>query len=124
MREMTAVDWHILKDEQRIRRWPSAIGEKREIRVTITTWKGVSIGAKHWTVHVEEQDNAWWCEDENAWVTIQCDSERRGYSLRAEVLSKQEAVKLATDFVTMIAGARRLKHDVVWMGDGRPKWAH
>jgi len=122
MKEIRTHDWGILKKE-RIRRWPSKIGEKRNLRVEITSWVGISIGAKHIYVKVEEQDNSWWCEDENAWVELSCDAEKGGYSLTASVTSEDEAITLAKYFVELVAGKRRQNHNVIWSGLGRPRWA-
>lgn len=109
--------------DDRIRRFPSTIGEKREIRVEITTWKGISLGAKHYDVSVVEQENSWWSESENAWVHINEDSEKRGFHLNAGVLTEEQAVKVAKMFVGLIAGPKRKRHDVIWSGPGRPSWA-
>jgi hypothetical protein len=38
----------------RVRRWPSSFGGKRPIKVAVQSWKGVSLGAKHIDVTVEE----------------------------------------------------------------------
>ena len=95
-------NWEILQGE-RIRRWPSQIGEKRTIRAKIETWKGISIGASHWYVKIEEEENMWWCEPENAWVNIYTDTEKGGYKLEASVYTKKEAIKLAETFLKMVA---------------------
>jgi len=120
--EMSAHDWNVLGKEERIRRWPSKIGEKRPLRVEITSWVGISIGAKHTYVKVKEANNGWWCEDENCWVELSCDSEKGGYSLEASVNNEDEAVALAKHFVELVAGKKRKNHDIRWEGLGRPRW--
>lgn len=115
-----AHDWEIL-GEDRIPRWPSKIGEKRGIKVEINSWVGISVGAKHYNVTVEEQDNMWWSEKENSWVELSCDSERGGYSLRASLLTKEEAIKVAKFFVKLIAGKELKNHIVSWDSDTCPK---
>jgi len=117
-----AHDWKIL-GEDRIQRWPSKIGEKRPIKVEISSWIGISVGAKHIKVNVEEEENQWWCEDENAWVTLSCDAERGGYSLKAEVYTEEEAIKTAKYFILLIAGKGRKNHTVYWHGHGKPRFA-
>lgn len=123
MREIFTHDWNILKGE-RIPRWPSKIGEKRPLRVEITSWKGISSGARHHYCHVQEQDNQWWCEDENAWISLSCDTGNKGYSMNADVMTESEAVALAKLFVKLVAGDGLKNHEVCWSGPGRPKWAH
>lgn len=123
-RNLYAHEWEVIGGPERIARFPSKIGEKRNIRVEITSWIGLSIGAKHHSVNVEEQRNSWWSESENAWVELSCDSQNRGYSMRAEVLTEEEAIKLAKHFIKIIAGSKRLLHTVCWTGKGRPTWAN
>jgi hypothetical protein len=122
--EIRAHTWEAIGSKERIPRWPSKIGDTREIQVQIDSWKEVgSIGAKHYYVSVEEQNNSWWSEDLNAWIELSCDSEKEGYKLKAFVMTSDEAVKLAKLFVEMIAGKERKYHHVVWMGYDRPRWA-
>lgn len=112
-----AHDWNIL-GKDRIRRWPSKIGEKRAVRVTIDTWIGISFGAHHWYVEVIEEDNEWWSEEENAWVHLSCDSERGGINLKAAVDSQDKAVELARWFVKTMFCAE--SSDIRWTGPGDP----
>lgn len=95
-----AHDWSVLGDD-RIRRWPSP-DEPRGLRVEITTWIGTSLGAKHFYAKVKEEDNQWWSEEENTWVELSCDSEKGGYDLRADCMTRQEAEEVAKFFVHMI----------------------
>jgi len=104
-------DWNILKGE-RIPRFPSKIGEKRKVIVDYSSWKGLSVGAKHNYVKVMEENNQWWCEDENAWVEIYTDSEKSGYSLKAEVMTEKEAKEVAKFFVQLIGGKGMKNHYV------------
>ncbi|MFA5166833.1 MAG: hypothetical protein WC449_06110 [Candidatus Paceibacterota bacterium] len=107
-----AHDWNILNGE-RIPRWPSKIGDLRSLVVTITSWIGVSIGAKHVSVRVEEEKNQWWSEEQNDWVILSCDHGNRGYELRAEVYSNEEAKKVAKYFIKIIN--KNNDHRIVWM---------
>lgn len=120
MNTIHAHDWEILKGE-RIRRWPSASGGLREIRVEISSWVGMSAGAKHTNVTVVEEDNQWWCEDENAWVSLSCDAERGGYDLRASVFTKEEAIKVAKHFLRLITREHPNDYEVNWNGPGKPR---
>lgn len=95
-----AHDWEILGDD-RIRRWPNP-DEPRRLNVTINSWRGISIGAKHFYANVKEEDNQWWSEPENDWVELSCDSEKGGYSLRADCMTREEAEEVAKFFVDMI----------------------
>lgn len=111
MREIFAHDWNILGDD-RIRRWPSKIGEKRGLTIDIRTWAGLSIGAKHIDIQISEQKNMWWCEDKNAWVELTCDAENTGYEFDAKVLSVDEAIRMAVFIVELIAGKESKSHEV------------
>lgn len=91
-------DWEILKGE-RIRRWPSQIGEVRPIKIDINSWVGISIGAKHVMLKIEEEDNAYWCEDKNCWVHIYSDTTARGISMEANVYTDKQAEELAIFFL-------------------------
>lgn len=124
MKEIRAHDWEAIGSKERIPRFPSKIGEKRNIRVEITSWVGTSIGSKHFYVQVEEQNNSWWSESENAWIELSCDSTKAGYSMYASVMTKDEAIKLAKYYIEMIAGKDLANHTVSWSGLGRPRWAN
>ena len=97
-------NWEILKGE-RIPRWPSQTGEPRPVTIEISSWKGISFGAKHVNLRVEEAKNQWWCEDENAWVQISCDSEADGRSMTAAVYTQEEAKQLAVFFIKHVMKA-------------------
>lgn len=111
MTEIIAHDWKILGDD-RIRRWPSKIGEKRGLKIDIRSWVGLSIGAKHVDVKISEQKNMWWSEEQNAWVELTCDSENTGYEIDAKVLNEDEAIKITKFFVNLIAGEDSKNHDI------------
>lgn len=98
---MICHDWGIL-GQDRIPRWPNE-NDARRIDVHIFTWKGTVVTcAKHYSVHVQEQLNQWWCEAKNCWVELSCDSGNRDHSLRAECLHRTDAVKLARSFIQLI----------------------
>ncbi len=122
MGSLYAHDWKLLGDD-RIPRWPSKIGEKRKIRVDISSWVGTSVGAKHVYAKIEEEPNQWWSESENTWVELSCDAGRTGYTMRGDVMTEKEAVAFSLFCIEMIAGKRRTHHKVMWTGPGRPKWA-
>ena len=121
MKEILRHDWGVLGSD-RISRFPSKVGDKRRISVSIYNWAGFSLGAKHFSVRIKEQNNQWWCESENAWVEISCDTTNRGYSMNADVLSKKEVIKITMDFISMIAGKKRINHVVEWSGLFKPDW--
>ena len=115
-----AHDWEILKGE-RIPRWPSQIGEKRRLKVTIDTWVGTTaIGAKHFYARIEEERNMWWCESENSWVELSCDSENTGISMDAHVMSEEEAIAMALAFIDVVKA--RGRNRITWDGSGKPEW--
>ena len=63
-------DWHCyatvlgghMKDlpEPHVLKWPNKRGVKRDVRVVLSTWVGVGLGATHYYVRVEEEDNYIW----------------------------------------------------------------
>ena len=95
-----AHDWGVL-GEDRIRRWPSE-DDDRGLTVEVTSWIGVSVGAKHFYAKVKEENNQWWSEEKNCWVELSCDSEKGGYSLKADCMTHKEAEEVAEFFVKMI----------------------
>ena len=101
MKVLSTGNWEVLKGE-RIRRWPSSFGGKRNINVEMHSWVDVSPGASHIEVSVYEEKNQWWCEDQNCWVSIYSDSTASGYSLRASVYTDEEAESLARSFIKII----------------------
>ena len=116
-----AHDWDILGDRRK-RRWPGP--DKRGLEVTIWTLSGsVAIGARHWYATVIEERNQWWSEKEGDWVDLTCDSENGGFSLRVDVDTEAQAIKVARFFVELVAGKDRKHHRVTWDGNGRPRWA-
>lgn len=122
MSEISQGDWDDV-DFPRIPRWPSKTGEKRPLRVYISTWVGTSPGARHMYAEVKEKENEYWSEKNNTWVDVSCSTESKGYYLKADVFTLKEAVEIATKFVEMIAGKKRIHHVVSWIGPGRPRWA-
>jgi hypothetical protein len=114
-------DWGIL-GKRRKQRWPGP--DKRSLRVSIWTFTdSIALGARHWYATVEEERNQWWSEKEGAWVELSCDSENRGFNLRADVNTEKEAIKIAKIFIELVAGKDRKHHEITWSGPGKPKWA-
>lgn len=78
-------------------RWPDILGEKRPVWAHIHTWIGTEArSASHFTVSVCEEDNAYWCESEDAYVREY--DEPCGLSMRATVFSEEAAVALAKSY--------------------------
>lgn len=95
-------DWKSLGNGERIRRWPSE-DDPRKIRIHIHTFVGTcAIGAKHISVTIEEEKNQWWCEEDNCWVELSCDSGSRDHDFRGEVLQHKDAQDFAAFCVAMI----------------------
>jgi len=119
MSYILAHDWDIL-GEERIPRWPSKTGEKRKIKINISTWVGtLATEAKHYDVTVTEEANQWWCEEKGAWVELTCDDHQVDYSLSATVLSHAEAMKVAQLFVALITTNREEEYLVCWPNQER-----
>lgn len=97
---MYAHNWEILGGD-RIPRWPSE-DDPRTIHVSVTSWVGLSVGAKHYSVRVEEEHNQWWSEDENTWTELSCDSGKRGYSFTGELMTKKDAEEFANHCIELI----------------------
>ena len=114
--------WEDLGDE-RISRWTdSHWNGPRRVSVKIETWVGVSIGAKHTYARIEEEDNQWWDEKENAWRRIWDDTEASGFSLEASVYDDKQAVKIARNFLRLMVGDNKDgKWKIDWEGPGEPR---
>lgn len=107
-----AHDWEILGDD-RIRRWPSKIGEKRGLTIRISSWVGTAaIGAKHYNLRIEEAENMWWSEKENDWVRLSCDTHSGGYTMDAAMLKPVECIKLARAWLDIVCGKGAPNHDI------------
>ena len=122
MKQIYQHDWRGI-DTPYIMRWPSKIGEKRPLKINISSWVGMSAGARHVYAEVTEEDNEYWSEENNAWVSVSCSSEASGYHLKADVYTEKEAVRIALTFVEIVAGRHRTEHVIGWYGPGRPRWA-
>ena len=109
-------DWGILGDD-RIRHWPSETGDKRPLKVDISSWVGISAGAKHVKVIVAEAENEWWCENENAWVRIYTDTESGGYEMTANVLTNEEAISTTRLWRASIPCCRFTRKGMMMGGD-------
>ena len=96
-----AHDWNRIS-EPRIPRYPSKIGEKRDLVVSYFSWVGIEENAKHYEVTVTEEPNQWWSEEDNDWVELSCDPNKRGYELRASVYTKEEAERVAKAFIGIV----------------------
>lgn len=105
--------------KERIARWPTKIGEKRPVKVKINSWVGISIGAKHTYLEIDEAKQEYWPEKENRWVEVLCSSESRGFSLKADVYSDEEAIKIAKSFLKLMF--KKETHVLQWDGPGRLK---
>ncbi len=111
--------WDDLRTDERIPRWPSKVGEKRPVSVKINSWVGISIGAKHTYLEIEENKQEYWSEKENCWVEVLCDSEAKGFSLKAEVYTEEEAILIANEFLKLMF--HKKTHVLNWDGPGKPK---
>jgi len=104
-----AHNWEYVGDE-RIPRWPSKINEPRPIKIDINSWRGISIGAKHVMLRVDEEENSWWSDSENSWVHVSCDSSNRGFSMSADVYTEDQAIELAIRFLRDVMSVTQETH--------------
>jgi hypothetical protein len=122
MRIPGEVDWDKLGDD-RIRRWPHEYGGKRPIRVTINSWVGTSaIGARHYYLEVEEEENQWWCEKENSWVTFSMDLHNKGREINGTFEDEESAIELARKAIELLTKKDLTHFTVTWSGPGCPRW--
>jgi len=115
-------DWEDL-GEERISRWTDKHWHgPRRVSVKIESWVGISIGARHTYIRVEEEENQWWCEKNNCWQRIWQDSENGGFKLEASVYDDKQAIKVAKNFLRLMVGNNRDgKWQVDWQGPGKPR---
>jgi hypothetical protein len=72
-----------------MRRFP---GGKRVVKVSISTWIGMSFGAKHWYADIQEEFNPLWDKNEHAWRECWDDFIGQGKKFHRNCLSEAEAV--------------------------------
>lgn len=114
-----------LKDipEPHVRRWPNKHGVKRRVEVNITSFVGIVGGARHFTPHVEVENNAIWNGEawQNAW------DDREGYGTRIDGPAFTSEKK-AREWIQWTLRAFDPKtHEFVWTkagleGKTPPKW--
>jgi hypothetical protein len=91
--------------EPHIRRYPNPY-EKRQVKIRVSSWVGVSVGAVHTYVRVHEEENPlWrpaWDEEiepgrmvhwEDAWQAAWDDKEAAGREFEKDVLHLKQAAK-------------------------------
>lgn len=102
--------------KKRIPRWPSLIGEKRKVDVTITTFMGMAPGSRHWTLKIQEQNNSFWSESKNAWVEVCSSACTDGFRLEAEVFTIEQAKSIAKNFLRLMCGEKKSGHEIMKHG--------
>lgn len=111
-----------LGDAPRILRYPSKCGERRPLKVEISTWVGTSaIGASHYNVRISEGENSYYDGEENCWLQpwagVPGDATLQ---LSATTYQLQAAIDLAVYYVKL-AFQDLSKYEVQWDGAGCPK---
>ena len=86
----------------RIRKFPNDAGVPREVRVKITSWVGVSLGATHTYCEVTEEDNPFW--DGELWRRTwdeEKTTKNTGRAFEGEFETEGQAVYFARDIITV-----------------------
>ena len=87
---------------------------QRKVKVDVTTFKGLSIGAKHYYVEVQEEDDAAWNEERQTWVTSSARKDLKGQRFtNGDFMRKQHAIRWAN----MIVSENFSSHKIEWEDD-------
>lgn len=106
-------------------KWPSPDPkETRGISVRISSWEGIGIGAKHWNVRVEEEDNSCWSEEEGSWVREYGSLHLQGLHMTANMLSEQAAIDVARAYIDITFGNPHPGHHEDWYGGEYDRYSH
>ena len=82
-------------------RWPDDVKHLRELVVTITSWKGTELGATHYYVSIEQEDNPFWGEEEQNWIVCWDHwQEKKGKRINERLKSLHEAMLWVDQTVT------------------------
>ena len=101
---------HIAKDRLRSKEQP------RRVSVDFTTWRGTSIGAKHWYVDIQEERDAVWNEERQSWVTSTSREDLRGLKFsNGDFAARAHAKKWAEMIVEENFSPQT--HEIVWEED-------
>jgi hypothetical protein len=113
---VSGIDWGDLK-EFRIPRWPSKIGEKRPLVVEITSWVGISAGARHYYAHIKEHEQCWWDNEDNRWAVVSGE-DSRDFKVDVDAPRREAAIKIAKAVVKAILSLddpeAGIEHSVEW----------
>jgi len=95
-------DWsnhHVVKNQPgyfdiwpKIMRYPNKHGVRREVRLSITTWRGFSLGASHYYARITVESNAAWDPSLIAWHTNDKSNECKDIFFRAHVETLDDAM--------------------------------
>ena len=88
--------------------------DPRPVSVKISSWVGVSPGAKHFTLVISEHKQMYWSDEDNCWCTVSKDTTSGGFEARLECYTEQQAKTLATAILNEIFGKPRTKYRTMW----------
>lgn len=78
--------------EPRVLRFPNNKGVRRTVSVSVTTWRGVALGASHFNASVEPEANSVWDGLEIAWVRDNTFPATKREAFRADVFTRAQAI--------------------------------
>ncbi len=96
------------------RMFPDPDGRKRRVDISIGSWEGICPGASHNTVRVTEQNNAVWSPEFDGWVQEYGDASLQGISMRATVMTEEQAAEVAKAYIRIAFGEDLPNH---WISD-------
>lgn len=74
-------------------RWPNDKGVRRSVRVDISTWAGMSIGASHFYAKIKEEPNSVWDTRDLAWLSDPRHPSTKERKFEADLFSREEAIR-------------------------------
>ena len=77
--------------------WPNKHGVKRRVTITLNTWVGVGMGATHYYIRIEEEDNRAW--NGKVWARAWDHKEKKGRNFEEEFLFPYQCKDFAHEMI-------------------------
>lgn len=81
-----------------IMRYPNKAGDRQRVKIDLSSWRGISMGASHYYARVELEQNAVWDSRELTWRIDDHAEVCKPCFFRAHVFSRKEGV----DFIELV----------------------
>jgi len=88
------------KNTDLIMKWPDS-NEPRKVQITVSTWRGLAVGAIHWKGEVREEDNHVWIEDRKKWNEYSGHKNALGRLYQNDTCSSEEEAQEYIKYILM-----------------------